>query len=146
MAAGALEPPAGVTPDFGSKSYYMRTMVIVLLPVTSTFIFIRVYHKIFVVKAHNWEDCKFPLSVKRISLMRFRYQPYRVGKIDQLYDHWAESHIRLNFYQLGLIAFSVCVIQGERFGSGVHQWNVSIDHYRLWAQVRDPACILRWGL
>lgn len=58
---GALEPPPGVAPDFESRSYHLSTMVIVLLPVTSAFVLIRMYHKSFIVKSREWEDCKFSL-------------------------------------------------------------------------------------
>ncbi len=40
-----------------------------------------------------------------------------------------------------MIVFSACVIQGEKFGSGVHQWNVLVEDYKRWAEVIDPACV-----
>ncbi len=64
MAMGALDPPVGVIPNFGSRSYYSTTMIIVLLPVTSAFVLIRIYQKTFVLKSREWEDCKFPLWFK----------------------------------------------------------------------------------
>ena len=86
MAVGALEPPAGVIPEFESKSYYSTTMVLVLLPVTSAFILVRMYQKTFVLKSREWEDCKYSLWLQAcwlsiIALMHFRYQLHRVGKI-----------------------------------------------------------------
>lgn len=145
MAVGALEPPAGIIPDFESKSYYSRVLVTVLLPVTSAFVVLRTYLKMFVLKSHGWEDCRFSRffwnvwhSQRPMRSFTSRYESHCVGKRSTLGILAQIDLCWLKLYQLGLIVFSVCVIQGEKYGSGVHQWNVSMEHYRLWAEVKDP--------
>lgn len=123
-------------------------MVIVLLPVTSAFVFIRMYHKSFVAKSREWEDCKSQIC---LSLTIDFSERKNLRTSDTSLIAWVRSNTpttsgecdtgRLTSYKLGLIVVSVCVIQVEKFGLGAHQWNVSLESYKLWAEVKHLACI-----
>lgn len=61
---GGLPPPPGVVPNFVNPNSIANTIraVAVSLAVLTTFsIAIRLYTKIFIVKAHGWEDCMWHL-------------------------------------------------------------------------------------
>lgn len=58
-----LEPPPGVIPNFTNPPDTQRTAFIVTLvlclSVTSVFVPLRLYTKLFIVKKPQWEDCKY---------------------------------------------------------------------------------------
>lgn len=65
---GGLRPPPGVTPNFvdpySTRAYFILTFVM-CVTVTSIFILVRAYTKMYIIKSHQWEDCeKFPWSMR----------------------------------------------------------------------------------
>ena len=63
---GAMPPPAGVTPDFSGRRTELQDKTIVIFSVmtalSSVFILLRVYTRVFLVKTFGLDDCKFCLS------------------------------------------------------------------------------------
>lgn len=54
-----LQPPPGVTPNFVNPhniANYTVTLVAILLPIATAFVWIRIYTKIRINKSHGWED------------------------------------------------------------------------------------------
>ena len=58
---GALAPPSGVTPNFIDPYSIQNSLIawsVVCLTLTSLTTAIRLYTKLYIVKAHGWEDCR----------------------------------------------------------------------------------------
>lgn len=66
---GGLRPPSGVTPNFvdpySLRGYFILTFVM-CVTITTIFISMRLYTKIIIIKAHEWEDCTYDMALKSV--------------------------------------------------------------------------------
>lgn len=83
-----LLPPPGVTPNFVNpynQNKITICLIAVCLPITTFFVFIRMYTKIRLIKSHAWEDCEFLLDAKsdlghRTDFIHYRHIVPCLGK------------------------------------------------------------------
>lgn len=84
----AILPPLGVASNFVNPynlSKYFTPYIAVLLAITTTFVWIRIYSKIRLIKSHGWEDCKFESLIEVLGfavtvLILYRYFHHSLGK------------------------------------------------------------------
>ncbi len=59
---GALPPPPGITPNFTNPYSIAEGLIavgILCLTLTSLTTAMRIYTKLYIIKVHGWEDCRW---------------------------------------------------------------------------------------
>ena len=63
LQSPAMKPPPGVTPNLEDPPIHLlkeRLLTMTMcLTFTVLFVMMRMYTKLFVIKSHGWEDCKY---------------------------------------------------------------------------------------
>ena len=62
MNGPGLPPPEGVIPNFDNPYNYQSLVLMTLVvcfTISTTFVALRMYIRVFLVKSLQWEDCKF---------------------------------------------------------------------------------------
>ena len=135
----ALTPPPGVIPDFVHPASIRKYNILcqaICLPLSTIFVCMRMYTRSYVSRNLGAEDCIL-LSLHSLSssgLISNRYLLCRMGKTSsQVYNKI--SKVANTSSQLGLISYAIICLESDKYGAGVHEWDVSKSNGRKWAYV-----------
>ena len=143
-----LTPPAGVTPNFNDPYSILNSLlagVILCLTLATISIAIRLYTKLFLLKTHGLDDCKYTIVriLLDMCLIGCRHHVRRMGKMKPFQA--LRTHCRLILYQILLVVFCGIGYNVSTYGSGVHQWDVPVSKLEHWSRVSQNRVVLVHG-
>ena len=147
-----------INTDPSSQQHAIVIVCIVSPIVTSLFVAIRIWTRIFVTNSIGWDDCKLPrLRFSGLALTRQRRCLDYLGK----YSHRIVANLLTIFEQPFCIAYSVLIglgvlvadlllqaridqhkTLGTNYGFGWHTADVSPDRYNVYNEVQDSRYFL----
>lgn len=147
-----------INTDPSSQQHAIVIVCIVSPIVTSLFVAIRIWTRIFVTTSMGWDDCKLPrLRLYGLALTHQRRCLDYLGK----YSHYIVANLLTIFKQPFCIAYSVLIglgvlvadlllqarvdqqkTLGTNHGFGWHTADVSPDRYNVYNEVQDSRHLL----
>lgn len=136
----ALRPPPGVTPNFqnpaGIQAEIHATLIFCLI-ISTIFVWSRFYVRYFINRSHGWDDCTFTIMFSQAITDIYQIHRSLRGHVAFLEARASPKSIADLKSQAGFVGYIVIALVASTHGSGLHQWDVRLRDFIIWAKVQS---------